>query len=66
HLEEEADWMALETTRDAASARALFRHFATEALSDPDPPAWSYAFLDSHPSIVERLGLVDAWETRRN
>ncbi len=64
HMEEEADWMALETTHDPASARALFRHFATEALSDPDPPAWSYAFLDSHPSIVERLALVDAWAAR--
>ena len=64
HLEEEADWMALETTRDPVSARALFRHFATEGLSDPDPPAWSYAFLDSHPSIVERLGLVEAWAGR--
>ena len=65
HLEEEADWVALETTRDTPGARALFRHFATEALTDPDPPAWSYAFLDSHPSIVERLALVDAWEQRR-
>ena len=65
HLEEEADWMALETTRDVVSARALFRHFATEGLSDPDPPAWSYALLDSHPSIVERLGFVEAW-ARRN
>ena len=64
HLEEEADWMALETTRDVVSARALFRHFATEGLSDPDPPAWSYALLDSHPSIVERLGLVEAWAQR--
>ncbi len=64
HMEEEADWMALETTRDVVSARALFRHFATEGLSDPDPPAWSYALLDSHPSIVERLGLIDAWEAR--
>jgi len=65
HLEEEADWVAFETARDPAGARALFRHFATEGLTDPDPPAWSYAFLDSHPSIVERLALVDAWESSR-
>jgi STE24 endopeptidase len=64
HMEEEADWVALETTRDPPAARALFRHFATEALSDPDPPAWSYAFIDSHPSIVERLGMVEAWAER--
>ena len=65
HMEEEADWVALETTRDGQDARALFRHFSTEGLVDPDPPAWSYAFIDSHPSIVERLALVDAWERRR-
>ena len=66
HMEEEADWVALETTRDPEDARALFRHFSTEGLVDPEPPAWSYAFLDSHPSVVERLALIDAWERRRS
>ena len=41
HLEEEADWVALETTRDADQARGLFEKFTTLALADPDPPAWS-------------------------
>jgi STE24 endopeptidase len=63
-MEEEADWVALRTTEDAASARALFRHFSTEGLVDPDPPEWSRLLFDSHPSIVERVGLVEAWRTR--
>jgi STE24 endopeptidase len=64
HMEEEADWVALATTRDAASARALFRHFTTEALADPDPPAWSRILLDGHPSVVERVALAEAWHAR--
>ena len=54
-MEEEADWVALETTRDADSAVALFRHFTTASLSDPDPPTWSYVLFDSHPSVEERI-----------
>jgi len=64
HMEQEADWVALATTRDPASARALFRNFSTEALADPDPPAWSRLLLDSHPSVVERVALAEAWRER--
>ena len=63
-MEREADWVALGTTRDPASARALFRHFTTEALADPDPPARSRLLLDTHPSVVERVALADAWRAR--
>ncbi len=64
HMEEEADWVALRTTEDPGSAKALFRHFSTEGLVDPDPPAWSRLLFDSHPSIVDRVGLVEAWQAR--
>jgi STE24 endopeptidase len=64
HMEQEADWVSLATTRDPASARALFRHFTTEALADPDPPAWSRLLFDSHPSVVERVALAEAWRER--
>ena len=65
HMEQEADWISLETTRDPASARALFRHFTTEALADPDPPGWSRLLIDSHPSVVERVALAEAWRERQ-
>ena len=64
HMEEEADWVALETTRDPAAARGLFGKFTTLALSDPDPPAWSEALLGSHPSVLERIELAEAWRDR--
>ena len=37
HMEAEADWMALKTTRDPAGVQSLFQRFSTTGLSDPDP-----------------------------
>ena len=64
HMEEEADWVALETTHDPDAAHGLFVKFTTLALSDPDPPAWSDAVLGSHPSGLERIELAEAWRSR--
>lgn len=64
HMEEESDWMALETTRDPDAAASLFRRFTEESLNDPDPPAWSYLLFDSHPSVKQRIGLAEAWSRR--
>jgi Zn-dependent protease with chaperone function len=64
HMEAEADWVALETTHDPDSAKALFRHFTTESLNDPDPPAWSYLLFDSHPSTEQRIAMAEAWRAQ--
>ena len=61
HMEEEADWVALETTRDPEGAKSLFETFAVLSLNDPDPPTWSYLLFDSHPSIEQRIELANAW-----
>jgi STE24 endopeptidase len=63
-MEAEADWVALETTKDPDSARELFEEFADTALQDPDPPEWAHLWFDTHPSIVERIGEATAWENR--
>jgi STE24 endopeptidase len=65
HMEQEADWVALETTRDPDSAAGLFRTFTIESLNDPDPPAWSYVLFDSHPSVEQRIAMAEAWRRRR-
>ena len=62
--EAEADWVALETTRDPDAARRLFRGFTRDALEDPTPPGWAYAALATHPSVQERIELATAWERR--
>lgn len=62
--EAEADWVALETTRDPVAARRLFRAFTRDALEDPTPPGWAYAALATHPSVEERIAMATAWERR--
>ena len=62
--EAEADWRALVATKDAASARELFRQFVPTTLEDPDPPLWDYAFLENHPTIAQRLAMVEAFKQR--
>ncbi len=63
--EAEADWLALQRTRDPAAARVLFRDFARTSLQQPDPPGWSYVFLDDHPTLLQRNELAAAWAKAR-
>jgi STE24 endopeptidase len=64
HLESEADWIALQTTRDPDSARRLFEAFSTTSLQQPRPPTWDYILLEDHPTIVQRIAMVEAWSAR--
>ncbi|MGB2875985.1 MAG: M48 family metalloprotease [Gaiellaceae bacterium] len=59
--EGEADWRALQTTHDPASAARLFRDFGSVDLQQPDPPGWSYVWIDDHPTLVQRIAMVRAW-----
>lgn len=62
HTEAEADWVALNTTKDPAAAERLFRRFTRVALEQPDPPGW-WAFLTaSHPTIEDRIRMAEAWQ----
>jgi STE24 endopeptidase len=65
HEEAEADWSALNATRDPAAARSLFHKLATASLANPDPPGWTYVLYQDHPTIVQRIAMVDAWQARR-
>ncbi len=64
-MEAEADWKALQTTRDPAAARGLFEEFATTSLGDPSPPTWAYLLLQTHPTLAQRVAMTDAWQARR-
>jgi STE24 endopeptidase len=63
-FEAEADWVALQTTRDPEAARGLFRRFTKTALVQPDPPTWAYLLLDTHPTIAQRIAMANAWDAR--
>ena len=62
--EAEADWMALQATRDPAAGRDAFRSFTRIDLAQPDPPAWSYVVLDDHPTVLQRIAMTRAWQAR--
>jgi STE24 endopeptidase len=64
-MEAEADWKALESTRDPAAARGAFRGLARTSLGDPDPPLLLHLLLDSHPSLAKRVAMAEAWKARQ-
>jgi STE24 endopeptidase len=64
HMEKEADWEALETTRDPDAMTGLFETFGETSLGDPTPPAWAYVILDTHPPLLDRIEMAQAWKAR--
>ena len=64
HMEAEADWEALEATRDPDAMAGLFKRFSTTSLGDPTPPGWAYVMLDTHPPLLDRIEMAEAWSAR--
>jgi STE24 endopeptidase len=64
--EAEADWLALERTRDPDGATLLFERFTRVNLADPDPPPWAYLLLADHPSLLDRIAMAEAWRAARD
>jgi len=63
--EAEADWRSLNATQDPASTRKLFQAFGRTSLEEPNPPLWDYLWLQTHPTVAQRLAMVEAWRERR-
>jgi STE24 endopeptidase len=63
HMEAEADWRALFTTRDPKDAVALFRRFVPTTLDEPSPSTWDYVMEENHPTIVQRIAMAKAYAT---
>ena len=61
HMEAEADWVALQTTRDPQGATMLFERFVPTTLSNPNPPLWDYLLRENHPTVMQRLAMARAW-----
>jgi STE24 endopeptidase len=64
HVEAEADWIALEATRDPAAVRGAERELAIASLGQPRPPGWAHLLFDTHPSAIQRIAMARAWEQR--
>jgi STE24 endopeptidase len=59
--EADADWVALETTRDPAGAKRFLADLAEAGVRDPSPPRWWTIPFGTHPTLAERAGMADAW-----
>jgi STE24 endopeptidase len=63
-MEAEADWKALQVTRDPKGLEGTMVDFAHTSLGEPDPPGWVQLFLGTHPSLADRVGMARAWAER--
>ena len=61
-MEAEADWKALEVTRDPAALEGVMRNFSSTSLEDPDPPLWTQLMLGTHPTLADRVAMAQAWQ----
>jgi STE24 endopeptidase len=65
-MEAEADWKALQVTRDPASLEQLMIGFSDTSLGDPAPPGWTQVLLGTHPTLADRVAMARAWAARRD
>ena len=62
--EAEADWRALNASRDPQAAIGLFKDFSKSDLAEPNPPVWDYLLFENHPTVLQRIAMVKAWQVR--
>ena len=63
-MEAEADWKALQLTRDPASLEQLMVGLSETSLGDPDPPGWVQLLLGTHPTLEDRVAMARAWASQ--
>lgn len=64
NAEREADWKALDSTRDPDAMKRLMEGFAETSLGNPSPPGWAKILFDTHPPLAERVAMAEAWRAR--
>jgi STE24 endopeptidase len=62
--EAEADWRALNATRDPGADTRLFQQFGETSLEEPSPPLLDYLWLENHPTLAQRIAMAQAWKAR--
>jgi STE24 endopeptidase len=63
-LEAEADWVALNTTREPGAMTGLFQRLRRLSRAEPDPPGWDQFLFGDHPSVMQRIEMARAWRER--
>jgi STE24 endopeptidase len=64
-MEKEADWKALEVTRNPDALEGVMVALAETSLGDPDPPTWIHLVTGTHPSLEDRVAMARAWADRQ-
>ncbi|HEV8461382.1 MAG TPA: M48 family metalloprotease [Gaiellaceae bacterium] len=64
--EAEADWRALNATRNPIAGRELFQSFGRTSLQDPNPGLLDYLFLENHPTLMQRIAMTQRWPNDRS
>ncbi len=62
HFERQADWFALERTRDVDSYKSSFARLAEMNKAEINTPRWKVILFFSHPPISERLAMAETWQ----
>ena len=62
--EAEADWRALNATKDPASMQRLFQSFERTSLEEPNPGLLDYLWLENHPTLMQRIAMAEQWRER--
>jgi Zn-dependent protease with chaperone function len=63
--EAEADWVGLQTARDPTAAKGFFVALSAAGLRSPDPPRWSVIVFGTHPPLIDRIAMAEAWARSR-
>lgn len=63
-LEAEADWEALQATKNPQAGKELFLNFVKTTNENPSPPAWDPFLFGNHPSESQRIAMIEAWQAR--
>jgi STE24 endopeptidase len=65
-MEAEADWKALEVTRDPKALERLMVGLSDTSLGDPSPPGWVQLLVGTHPTLADRVAMARAWAERED
>jgi STE24 endopeptidase len=60
-IEARADRDALVATRDPAAFRGIQKSLALRSLADPSPPTLLHVWFGTHPTVLQRMGIADAY-----
>ena len=63
-MEAEADWMALEVTRDPEALQGVMVALSETSLGDPNPPLWIHLLTGTHPTLEDRVAMARVWADR--